>query len=77
MGLNGWILLDDTKPEIGEEVLILIDGHRGPSWCNTYQLVAYLGSDGLFHEERHDVDTVAGVFAWRELPERIFLRDVN
>lgn len=66
-----WTRLEDGLPEEGEEVLVLVDGHRGPSWCNTYQLVAHLFR-GKFWEERHPEEPVEGVFAWQDLPDRIF-----
>lgn len=70
-------LIDINKqmPEIGKEVLVLVDGHRGPSWSNSYFLVAYLYNDGEFYpcESPYSAkEPVIGVIAWSELPEKIF-----
>lgn len=60
-------------PEIGNEVLVWVDGHRGPAWGNSYALVAYLNYDGHFYEERHHENgPLAGVIFWKyiEKPNR-------
>lgn len=52
-----------TPPEM-DEVLVWIDGHRGPSWRNNYALVAYY-SNGNFWEERHkSKEPLVGVIKW-------------
>jgi hypothetical protein len=52
------------------EVLVLVDGHRSPSWRNSYQLVAYMALDGTWWEERHpSAGPLIGVVAWMHSPE--------
>lgn len=36
-----WHSVNDKLPELGVEVLVWIDGHRGPSERNNFALVAY------------------------------------
>ena len=54
-----------TKPEPMQEVLVWVDGHRGPQWRNNHALVAYMDQQGKWHEERHySKDPLVGVIAW-------------
>ncbi len=62
-----WNILKEQKPEVGKEVLVWIDGHRGPAWSNNYALVAYMESNGEFYEERHVGDPLIGVLFWQEI----------
>jgi hypothetical protein len=70
--LPRWIPVAERLPEPGEEVLVFIDGHRGPAWKNNYSLVAYLGASvtpGCWLQERHpDADPIVGVTHWMPLP---------
>ena len=67
--MNSWISIKDQLPKEGEEVLVLVDGHRGPSWCNTYMLVAYMSQTHKFWEERHIADDPLAVTHWMPLPD--------
>ena len=59
-----WFNLKDKQPGDLEEVLVWIDGHRGPSWRNNYALVAYY-ENGSFWEERHrSHKPLVGVIKW-------------
>jgi hypothetical protein len=51
--MNDWISTSEQLPEPFQEVLIIVDGHRGPSWRNNFPLVAYRGVYGEWQEERH------------------------
>jgi hypothetical protein len=63
-----WKDIKKEKPEVGKEVLVWIDGHRGPSWSNNYALVAYLGENGEFYEERHpNSPALVRVKFWQEI----------
>lgn len=62
-----WIKCEDRLPEPGTEVLVWIDGHRGPSWRNNYALVAYLTQNGSWTEERHPSHILVGVVMWAEI----------
>ena len=54
-----------SKPEPMEEVLVWIDGHRGPLWPNNHALVAYMIPTGEWFEERHPSrEPLVGVVAW-------------
>lgn len=54
-----------SLPEPMTEVLVWIDGHRGPSWKNNHALVAYMAPTGEWFEERHPSrDPLVGVIAW-------------
>jgi hypothetical protein len=65
-----WKDIKDVKPEPMKEVLVLIDGHRTPSWSNNYALVAYMDNMGDFWEERHNVMIpLCGVIKWLEIPD--------
>jgi hypothetical protein len=69
--MSDWISVKDRLPKWGDEVLALVDGHRGPSWCNIYPLVVYRSRfDGQFYEERHDEFAVHGVLYWMPIPEK-------
>jgi len=64
-----WNDINKVKPEYGEEVLVVVDGHRGPAWSNTYCQVAYRNEpNGNFYEERH-AQPVVGVTHWMPLPK--------
>lgn len=63
-----WTDVGLRKPDPLEEVLVLVDGHRGPSWRNNYPLVAYMGEDGKWHEERHpSQEPLSGVICWKPI----------
>jgi len=67
--MANWINIKQRKPKNGEEVLVVVDGHRGPAWSNTYCQVAYRSEyDGNFYEERHQ-QPVVGVTHWMPLPK--------
>lgn len=68
MSDNGWIKFSERMPECYVEVLVYVNGHRGPSWGNNHCLVAYLGITSWW-EERHDLHPLIGVTHWRPLPE--------
>lgn len=60
-----WNPFPDTKPDLYEEVLVYVDGHRGPSWSNNYCLVAYLNENGEWRQERHgEAEPIVGVIQW-------------
>ena len=54
----------DDLPDFGKEVVIWVDGHRGPAWRNSHGLVAYYATDGQWWEERHDDEPLIGVTHW-------------
>ena len=59
-----------SKPEPMTEVLVWIDGHRGPQWKNNHALVAYMNHAGEWHEERHyKREPLAGVIAWTPITD--------
>lgn len=61
-------IADGDLPGFGKEVLVWIDGHRGPAWRNHYALVAYREANGEFYEERHFNDgPLIGVEKWAEI----------
>lgn len=64
-----WNSIKDKKPEPMVEVLVEVDGHRGPSWRNNHNLVAYMSTDGEFYEERHESHVPLNVTHWMALPE--------
>ena len=64
-----WIACVDAMPPWDEEVLVWVDGHRGPSWRNNHALVAYLTGFGHFAEERHGGEILIRVTHWMPLPE--------
>jgi len=64
-----WISVKDSLPEYGVEVLVEVDGHRGPSWRNNHNLVAYLAKNNNFYEERHESNIPLPVTHWMPLPE--------
>ena len=67
-GLGGWIPYPAFSPEPFEEVVVWIDGHRGPSWRNNHALVAYLDRDGFWWEERHpSQEPLSGVLLWARI----------
>jgi hypothetical protein len=64
--LGTWTPTKDALPEPMEEVLVWIDGHRGPSWRNNHALVAYRDNNGDWWEERHpSKEPLVGVFLWK------------
>ena len=66
---NVWIPVTERMPPQGDEVLVLVDGHRGPSWSNRYPLVAYRTFSRQWYEERHpDAEPVVGVTHWMPIP---------
>jgi len=65
--MSEWINIKDKLPEYGEEVLVEVNGHRGPSWRNNHNLVAYLTQGGCWLEERHGVNPLS-VTHWMPLP---------
>lgn len=59
-----------SKPEPMKEVLVWIDGHRGPSWKNNHALVAYMTPAGEWFEERHPSrEPLVGVIAWTPITD--------
>ena len=64
-----WTNIKDKKPELAKEVLVWVDGHRGPAWSNNYALVAYLSPNGNFYEERHTQEPIIGITHWKPLPK--------
>lgn len=67
MNMN-WVNCTESLPEPLEEVLVWIEGHRGPTWRNNYALVAYRsGLDNNFYEERHDGEPLIGVVKWAKI----------
>lgn len=63
-----WVSVKDKLPETGVEVLVEVDGHRGPSWRNNHNLVAFLTKSGCWIEERHGWNPLP-VTHWMPLPE--------
>lgn len=63
-----WHDVNVDLPELGEEVLVWIDGHRNPSWRNSYALVAYREDIGWFEERHYDRDPLVGVIKWAYIP---------
>jgi len=60
-----WFDCKNVMPSICEEVLVWVDGYRGPAWGNNHALVAYVGHDGKWYEERHREDgPLIGVIMW-------------
>lgn len=65
-----WNWCKDRLPEREDEVLVWVDGHRGPAWRNNHALVAYLDLHGDWREERHPTrEPLAGVIAWAHIDE--------
>ena len=72
-----WIDCKQRLPEPGREVLVWVDGHRGPAWRNCYALVAYYSSSGkCWYEERHDKNDLIGVVLWAEIDEASAIRSM-
>lgn len=68
-----WVRVEDAHPEPFEEVLVWIDGHRGPSWRNSHALVAYRNDEGQWRQERHpNAEELVGVLAWKVITEPEF-----
>lgn len=67
--MNNWISVKEKLPEILTEVLVEVEGHRGPQWRNNHNLVAFFGMDGEFWEERHQSHVPLSVTHWQPLPE--------
>ena len=65
-----WISVEERVPETGEEVIVCVDGHRGPAWSNRYQLVAFRGavSEQWLQERHESAKPVVGVTHWMPLP---------
>lgn len=65
-----WIECNQRLPEPMTEVLVWIDGHRGPSWKNNHALVAYMSPTGEWFEERHpSQEPLVGVYLWAPITE--------
>jgi hypothetical protein len=63
-----WSDCRDVLPEPMTEVLVWIDGKRGPQWRNNHPLVAYLAPNGEWFEERHrECGPLIGVLCWSEI----------
>lgn len=63
-----WIDINLQLPEPYREVLVWIDGHRGPMWRNNHGLVAYMTPDGRWLQERHkNAEPLIGVTAWAQI----------
>jgi hypothetical protein len=73
--MSEWILCSDKLPDHSDEVLVLIDGHRNPSWSNTYCKVGYYSHNvrrvWYSFVEYNDTRELDGVFAWQPLPAKI------
>ena len=64
-----WKNYPENKPQYNEEVLVWVDGKRGPSWSNNYPLVAYFSTNNKFYEERHDTEVIGVIkFCRIEIP---------
>lgn len=59
-----WISVSRALPAPGKEVLVWIDGHRGPCWSNNHARVAYCDSKGIWRCERDDNNEIVGVLYW-------------
>lgn len=60
-----WIECKKELPAPMTEVLVWINGHRGPMWRNNHALVAYMTPAGEWFEERHPSrEPLAGVCMW-------------
>lgn len=60
-----WFSTDDHLPPIDEEVLLWIEGHRGPAWRNSYALVGYRNWNNKYIQERHPrAEPIVGVVKW-------------
>lgn len=65
-----WHKCRDRMPPAQVEVLVWIDGHRGPAWRNNHALVAYCDLKGDWWEERHPSRRpLVGVIAWAHIGE--------
>jgi hypothetical protein len=64
-----WISVKDQLPEVEVEVLVEVDGHRGPYWRNNHNLVAYITMGGQWFEERHGWEPLLQVTHWMPLPK--------
>lgn len=63
-----WIDPQLSKPEPYEEVLVWVDGHRGPAWRNNYALVAYIDEQGEWRQERYpSLPPLQGVLYWQPI----------
>ena len=63
-----WNDIKQALPPLETEVLVWVNGHRGPAWANNYALVAYRHPDGNFYQERHPyAEPIVGVLYWREI----------
>jgi hypothetical protein len=61
-----WVNVKERLPEKGVEVLVEVNGHRGPAWRNNHNLVAYLTEGGAWIEERHGWNPL-DVISWQEI----------
>jgi hypothetical protein len=67
-GLGDWLPYPAFHPAPMDEVLVWIDGHRGPSWRNNHALVAYIDRTGFWWEERHpSKEPLGGVILWKPI----------
>lgn len=64
-----WVDCRDSLPEPYTEVLVWVDGHRGPDWKNNHALVAYRTQGGKWFEERHCEQELIGVIKWTPIYE--------
>lgn len=63
-----WVSVKERLPEPMTEVLVEVNGHRGSSWRNNHNLVAYITYGGAWLEERHGISPL-DVTHWQPLPQ--------
>lgn len=65
-----WLPFPNYHPAPMTEVIVWVDGHRGPAWRNNHHLIAYMDMHGDWWEERHpSSEPLTGVMAWMPAPE--------
>lgn len=66
-----WIKCADRLPGDFREVLVWVDGHRSPSWRNSFPAAGWYDGDiGQWHlspRYRGDISTSVNVTAWAEI----------